>query len=162
MYGKINVIPPLLGAWYFLPQYASHTLFEEDVENLNTLATTHNWDFDLGFLKKEMRKPRKTILVTQTDRKIVYATQYFEVMTGYNREEVFGRKPDFLQGPGTDKKTTQIISKALDIPEKVTSTVVNYKKDGTPYFCDIDIFPVFDRKQQLVNFLAVEQEEDLF
>jgi len=161
MYGKINVIPPILGAWYFLPQYATQAHFKEDVENLNTLATMQNWDFDLDYLKKEMRKPRKTILVTQPDQKIVYASHYFEIMTGYNREEVFGKKPDFLQGPGTDKSLTQKIGNALNVPERVTSTVVNYKKDGTPYFCDIDIFPVFNRQQQLVNFLAVEQEEDM-
>jgi PAS domain S-box-containing protein len=158
MYGDVKLIAPLIGAWHYLPRYETAAHRQEDVKNLEALATTYAWDFPIDFLKKEMQKPRKTILVTRINRTIIYASRYFEIMTGYRREEVFGQKPDFLQGPSTDEMAVQKISHALSIPEKVSSTVVNYKKDGTPYFCDIEIFPVFNHKQQLVNFLAVEEE----
>ncbi len=158
MYGEVKIIPPLIGAWSHLPHCETAAHCEEDEARLEALATAHDWDFSIDFLKKEMRKPRKTVVVTRVNRTIMYATRYFEIMTGYGREEVFGQKPDFLQGPGTDAFAIEKISKALRIPEKVAATVVNYKKDGTPYFCDIEIFPVFNHDQQLVNFLAVEQE----
>ena len=162
MYGEVKVFPPLIGGWDRMPRYELAVLWQEDVANLAALAAMQGWDFSIDFLKKEMRKPRKTILVTSVSRKIIYASHYFETMTGYQREEIFGLKPDFLQGPATDKLAVQKISHALNIPEKVTSVLVNYKKDGTPYLCDIEIIPVFNNNHQLVNFLAVEQEEATF
>ena len=160
MYGDVKVIPPLLGAWSSIPYYESAMHWKEDVAQLKAIARVYEWDFAIGFLMKEMRQPRKTVLISDTDKTILYASRYFEIMTGYRREEVFGKKPDFLQGPGTDKKAVQRISHALGVPEKVVSTLVNYKKDGTPYFCNIEIFPIFNCRQQLTNFLAVEEEAE--
>lgn len=159
MYENVKLIPPLLGVWNQMPLYNASLQWEEDVASLEALAVANHWDLSIDFLKREMKKPFKTIVVTHINQNILYVSRYFEIMTGYSGEEVFGLKPDFLQGPDTNQSTVRRISKAISKPEKVNATLLNYKKNGAPYLCDIQIIPVFNHSQQLVNFLAIEQEQ---
>ncbi|MFC6743396.1 PAS domain-containing protein [Methylobacterium tardum] len=44
---------------------------------------------------------------------IVYANPAFYRMSGYTHEEVIGRSPRFLQGPGTDRAMLDRVRKTL-------------------------------------------------
>ena len=49
------------------------------------------------------------------DNPIVFATPGFYKLTGYTQEQVLGRNCRFLQGPGTNPKTVDIIRKARPV-----------------------------------------------
>ena len=42
--------------------------------------------------------------------------------------------------------------------KKFEGKLINYRKDGEPYWCDVRIEPIFNEQQKLVNFIAFEEE----
>lgn len=77
------------------------------------------------------------------DNPIIYVNDRFVDLTGYPREEVFGENCRFLQGPETDEATVDRIREALDAEEPVSVVIRNYRKDGTPFWNQLDISPVW-------------------
>jgi methyl-accepting chemotaxis protein len=97
------------------------------------------------------------VIITDKEGKIEYANAGFTKITGYDLVEVKGRKPgDFLQGRDTDKETIQRMSKKLKQREVCYEEILNYHKDGTPYWISITINPVFDTKGSLDKFVSVQ------
>ena len=45
--------------------------------------------------------------------RMLFVNEAFERRTGYRRDEVLGRSPRFLQGPGTDPAELRRIGQAL-------------------------------------------------
>ena len=59
----------------------------------------------------------------------------FTALTGYGREEIVGRNCRFLQGPATSPEGVQRIRDALNKGDGCTELLLNYKRDGTPFYC---------------------------
>lgn len=79
----------------------------------------------------------------QPDNPIVYTNQIFLELTGYTESEVIGRNCRFLQGEKTDDNAVQAIRKAISVKEPITLTLQNHKKDGTPFWNQLHIEPVY-------------------
>lgn len=76
------------------------------------------------------------------DNPIIYANNTFTEMTGYGREEMIGRNCRFLQGSDTSPEAIDQIRQAIKQREKLTVTIRNYRKDGTPFWNRLAIAPV--------------------
>jgi len=59
----------------------------------------------------------------QDDNPIVYANQMFELITGYEQEEIIGRNCRFLQGEERDQEELQALREAIGKRESVTVTL---------------------------------------
>lgn len=68
------------------------------------------------------------------DAPILYINKGFLNLTGYNKEEVLTRDCRFLQGPGTDKETVREMRDCLENDKMFSGEILNYKKDGTPFW----------------------------
>ncbi len=79
-----------------------------------------------------------------SDYPLVYANDAWESVTGYDSQEVLGRNPRLLQGPQTDSEAVDRLSRAIDNEEPVTTEIRNYKQDGTPFWNEVTIAPVYD------------------
>lgn len=89
---------------------------------------------------------------------IEYANKAFSEMTGYTPEEVLGKSPRSFQGKRTNKVILKRLSRCLRQGKAARASVINYRRDGTPYTCDIVAFPVYDSAGTLCNFIAFERE----
>ena len=89
---------------------------------------------------------------------LVYVNDGFEAMTGYDRDEVLGRNPRFLQGPDTDPDTIETLRSAIDADEPVTVEIQNYRKDGTPYWEQLSVTPVHDEDGTVQNYIGIQQD----
>ncbi|QDV26502.1 chemotaxis protein CheB [Aureliella helgolandensis] len=94
----------------------------------------------------------------QSGNPITYANQGFLALTGYERDEVLGRNCKFLQGAKTDPETIQTIRAALDRGEPVRVTLLNYRKDGSEFWNDLQITPVFDLDGEVRHFVGVQHD----
>ncbi|MEQ9815238.1 MAG: PAS domain S-box protein [Azospirillaceae bacterium] len=90
--------------------------------------------------------------------RIIFVNAAFERMTGYRSAEVIGKSPRFLQGPLTDRGELHRIRAALVAEKPVRAEVVNYTKDGTPFWLELDIVPVADETGRTAHFVAIERD----
>jgi PAS domain S-box-containing protein len=92
------------------------------------------------------------------DNPLVWVNPAFTRITGYEFDEAVGRNCRFLQGPATDRSVVQVMRKALDDAQSVTVTVLNYRKDGTAFWNEVSMSPVFDGAGTLTNFVGVQAD----
>ena len=95
------------------------------------------------------------VLITEADPidepgpRIVYANEAFTRMTGYAHEEVVGKTPRLLQGPETDRSELDRIRAAITNWEPVQAEIVNYRKDGTKFWVELNVVPITDESGRL-------------
>ena len=98
------------------------------------------------------------VLTSPIGPKIVYVNKAFETLTGYTESEVIGDTPRILQGNFTDADSLKRISKALQAKQPVRETLLNYGKNGRPYWLDINIIPLKNRLGKVTHFAAIERD----
>nr|AML77213.1 putative LOV domain-containing protein [Buddleja sp. BC-2016] len=88
---------------------------------------------------------------------IVYASKGFLKMVGYSKNEVIGRNGRVFQGPETDRRSVMEIREAIREERDVQISLLNYRKDGTPFWMLFQMCPVFCKEDgRVVNFLGVQ------
>ncbi|WP_281238526.1 PAS domain-containing protein [Flavobacterium praedii] len=151
---KWNAIP--LISWGFSATYK--TELKNVVLDYNKIAIISNskkwknadWDF-----KNKLEE--KVILITDANLNIVFASHSLHKMNGYREQEVLGKSPKMFQGKATVMTTSLEIREAITLQKPFVKQVLNYKKSGELYYCNIEGFPIFNKKGELVNFIAFEQ-----
>ncbi|KAK2820446.1 hypothetical protein Q5P01_023405 [Channa striata] len=86
---------------------------------------------------------------------IVYCSDGFCELTGFTRTEVMQKNCTcrFLYGADTSEHVAQQMEKALEGREEYQSEVHFYKKNGTAFWCLLDIVPIKNEKGEMVLFL---------
>ena len=80
---------------------------------------------------------------SKPDNPIVFMNDGFAHITGYTREEVLGKNCRFLQGEKTDSLSVQTMRQSIKEARPFQHTLLNYRKDGTPFWNKVDIKPVW-------------------
>ncbi|MCD2187309.1 SpoIIE family protein phosphatase [Actinomycetospora soli] len=89
---------------------------------------------------------------------LVWVNPAFTRLTGYDLDEVLGRNCRFLQGPNTDPTSISRIRAALADERPITEVLLNYRRDGTAFWNQVSISPVFDGGGRVVNFVGVQAD----
>ena len=89
---------------------------------------------------------------------LVWVNPSFTRVTGYEHDEAVGRNCRFLQGPKTDPAAVDGIRAAIADRRTHTTTLLNYRKDGTAFWNQLSISPVFDGAGTLVSFVGVQTD----
>nr|AML79298.1 putative LOV domain-containing protein [Ximenia americana] len=79
-------------------------------------------------------------------------------MTGYSSKEVIGRNCRFMQGAGTDPADVAKIREALEVGKSYCGRLLNYKKDGTPFWNLLTIAPIKDDAGNVLKFIGMQVE----
>ncbi len=90
-----------------------------------------------------------------SERVITYVNPAFERLTGYSAREALGQRCGFLQGADTDPSASAEIQAALEAGRPISTTILNYRRDGSPFWCEIRIEPVPGADGEAAFFLAL-------
>lgn len=88
------------------------------------------------------------------DNPLIWCNAAFSRMTGYPADEVVGRNARFLQGENTEQEPVTRIRQAMATGYPVHEVVLNYRKDGTPFWNQLSISPVHDESGAVVNYIG--------
>ena len=88
---------------------------------------------------------------------IVYANEALAQHTGYDVDELLGRSPRILQGPGTDRAELDRVHASLQEWQPVTVELLNYRKDGSEFWVEIDIVPLADPDGWITHWVSVQR-----
>ncbi|RFP09999.1 MULTISPECIES: bifunctional diguanylate cyclase/phosphodiesterase [unclassified Duganella] len=89
---------------------------------------------------------------------IIFVNEAFERRTGYRRGEVLGRSLRLLQGPDTEAAVLEHIERAMARSEAVRAELLNYTKDGEPYWVETELVPFADEGGVNTHWVAVERD----
>jgi PAS domain S-box-containing protein len=90
----------------------------------------------------------------QPDNPIAFANKAFLDLTGYEESEVLGRNCRFLQGANTDREAVAALRETVNAAGSIALEILNYKRDGTPFWNAVFIGPVFDQQGKLAYQFA--------
>jgi len=107
---------------------------------------------------------------TVADNPIIYVNPSFERITGYSRDELIGRNGRFLQGTDRDTAAAKQLRTAIEEGRESQAILRNFRKDGTPFWHELSIAPVYNSRRHLTHFIGVQtditdrqrSEEELF
>src|SRR5690606_23875335 len=86
---------------------------------------------------------------------ILYTNKAFTQITGYESHEVLGKNCRFLQKGDSNQPEIAFMSKAIGHGTPCRALVRNYRKDGTLFWNDLSITPLYDNGQKLTHFIGV-------
>jgi PAS domain S-box-containing protein len=104
------------------------------------------------------------VMVTETEpfeepgMHILFVNPAFERITGYAADEALGRSPRFLQGPGTSADEILRIEAALIERRPIRAELLNYKKDGTPFWVEIEASTLRSPNTETEYFVFIERD----
>jgi PAS domain S-box-containing protein len=101
----------------------------------------------------------QAVLITSVDYKIIYANKAFEDTNGIKQNEVIGKKCTFMQGPLSSPIIIEKIRTALKNGQPFHGEIINYRKDGSHYWNEISIIPIFNAQQEITHFVSTQHDE---
>ncbi|PSS05096.1 Phototropin-2 like [Actinidia chinensis var. chinensis] len=132
------------------------------VESTRTSVDSEQWFPRVSQeLKDALATLQQTFVVsdaTKPDCPIIYASSGFFSMTGYSSREVIGRNCRFLQGSDTDQNEVTKIRNAVKTGKSYCGRLLNYKKNGTPFWNLLTVTPIKDDNGRVIKFIGMQVE----
>lgn len=125
--------------------------FEDETESRRRQA-------ELERLSILSEQTTNAVVFTDLDRRIIWVNSTFVQMTGYTLEEVRGRSAAILQGEGSDKNEVERLRNALNARQSVKAELLNFRKDGTPYWVSLNINPQRDKDGTVIGFFSIQED----
>ncbi len=94
------------------------------------------------------------VLVTNSEHNILWVNAAFTSITGYSKTDILGKNCRFMNGPLSDLKMLSNIRLALKSNTPFSGEILNYRKDGTLFWNELTISPLFDKQGRLTNFVS--------
>ena len=119
---------------------------------------------EFGLLQASMAKLHDIVVITEVDslakptHKIVYVNEAFEKHTGYSTHDVIGRSPSLLQGQGSQHAELKRVRLALKQSQPVHAELINYKKDGTLFWIELDIAPLVNAQGIATHWVSAARD----
>jgi diguanylate cyclase (GGDEF)-like protein/PAS domain S-box-containing protein len=131
--------------------------------NTDSLPFLSNNEEQLRLLAAAVHSAQDSIVITKTDLdypgpEIVFVNRAFTEMTGYTAEEVIGKNPRILQGPKTDRRVLNRMKKTLQQGLVFYGEAINYRKDGTEFYNQWHIEPIYDHNGTISHYLAIQRD----
>ncbi|HEX8554379.1 MAG TPA: EAL domain-containing protein [Sphingomonas sp.] len=107
---------------------------------------------------------RDSIVITEAEPldlpgpRILFCNAAFTRATGYTSEEVLGKTPRILQGPDTSPEARAKLRAAFASWSPVEVELINYRKDGTPFWVELSIVPVANENGWFTHWVSVQRE----
>ncbi|MFB9314565.1 SpoIIE family protein phosphatase [Nocardioides plantarum] len=92
------------------------------------------------------------------EQPLLWVNSAFTATTGYGRDEVLGRNCRFLQGPETDPVSRGHLRDAIDRGVSASITLLNYRKDGSEFWNQVDLSPVRDAEGRVAHFVGIQTD----
>lgn len=134
------------------------------VGGMQDITTRKKELLQLKLLESVITNSNDGVIITEAEpaeeggRKIVYVNEAFTKITGYTEDEVIGKTSGFLIGDKTDKNELNKIQNAMSYWQSYKTDIVNYKKNGEPFWANLSISPVLDDNVWYTNWVTIQRD----
>jgi PAS domain S-box-containing protein len=95
------------------------------------------------------------------DTILIYANPAFERLTGYAVDNILYQDCRFLQANDRDQPGVATIREAIRNNLPCRQIIRNYRKDGSAFWNELSITPVFNEADQLTYFIGIQKDVSL-
>ncbi len=99
------------------------------------------------------------LVLTDISQNILWVNDGFKNMTGYTKKFAIGKKPSFLQGEKTSTIVKKQLRESLAFNHTYCGSIINYRRNGELYLCQITILPIYNLDEKLKYYVAIEKDE---
>ncbi|BBC23069.1 PAS domain S-box protein [Pseudanabaena sp. ABRG5-3] len=131
------------------------------VASLRDVSERNRIDESLKLRERAIAASSNGIVITdatQPDNPMIYVNPSFERITGYSAAEVIGRNCKFLQGGDRNQIGILDLHQAIQEQRECHAVLLNYRKDGSPFWNDLYIAPVFNDHGELTNYIGIQTD----
>ncbi|MEH2052220.1 PAS domain S-box protein [Nostoc sp.] len=89
---------------------------------------------------------------------VIYVNHAFEQITGYSATEVIGQNCRFLQRTDTQQSALNELRSSLQAGTSCKVVLRNYRKDGTLFWNELSISPIYDENGKLSHFIGIQTD----
>ena len=136
--------------------------FLQAIANILAMAVErHRSEEHLHLLERAINSANNGIIITdpnQPDNPMIYVNTAVERSTGYSASEIMGRNCRFLQGKARNQPEINIIRAAIAAKKECNVVLRNYRKDGSLFWNELFISPVFNNQGKLTNFIGIQKD----
>ncbi|MCX7985544.1 MAG: ATP-binding protein [Bacteroidales bacterium] len=97
-----------------------------------------------------------SIEITDANGVIEYVNPIFLQITGYNLEEIIGKKPSILKSGIHPAAFYEQMWQTISSGKRWQGEICNRKKDGSLFWEQVTISPVKNNRQEIINYVAVK------
>jgi PAS domain S-box-containing protein len=101
------------------------------------------------------------ILITDPnlpDNPIIYSNESVLHITGYSEDELIGRNCRLLQDQDRNQPELDKLRKAIREDHDCRVLLRNYRKDGTLFWNELSVSPVYDENGRVINHIGVQND----
>lgn len=102
-----------------------------------------------------MRSLVKILQQSSKDHTLTSVAEFYNI-SQYGREYVIGRNCRFLQGPETSNASVRRMIDAIAAGQEITETILNYRRDGSPFMNLLMLAPLYDNKGHVRYFIGCQ------
>ena len=137
--------------------FKTQEIVNSDIKKL--LKTLNHQRDELKRLSLIAEETINGVIVTDSKCRIQWVNKAFEKISGYSLSEVVGKDPgSILQGKDTDPDSKKYMQEKIKREESFECEILNYNKQGKPYWIKISGQPLFDKNGKLTQFFALEED----
>ena len=92
------------------------------------------------------------------DNILIYVNPAFERLTGYSADEILYQDCRFLQNGDRDQSGLHAIHQAILDNQPCRQIIRNYRKDGSAFWNELSITPVFNEADQLTYYIGIQKD----
>ncbi|MGQ0766635.1 MAG: PAS domain S-box protein [Gemmatimonadota bacterium] len=114
---------------------------------------------ELERLSLVARRTDDVVIVTDAEGRIQWGNAALLALTGHDLKGILGRRPGgVLQGPESDAETIARMRAALAAGEGWSGELLNYRKDGTPFWHEFAISPARNGANEITHFVSIGRD----
>lgn len=91
----------------------------------------------------------------ELDSPIIYASPKLEELSGYSSDELVGVNWRMLYHDEPDESAKEMIQEAFAQGKECRTYVRNIRKDGTPFYCEVTLYPIMDNWGAVTHYVSV-------
>ncbi len=100
-----------------------------------------------------------SVVTTDIKSVITWANNSFCKMTGYDIDEIIGKRPsELVHGPETNKITLHYLRRQIARKQPFNAELINYRKDKTKFWVRLKGQPILNPQGEMTGFFALQED----
>lgn len=150
------------GEWIWVEANGSFQAKESELKafiNVRDIRKEHEAEEELRKLSLVANRTSNGVLIVDANHKVEWINESFAHISGYSLDEIKGFvMEDLIHGQNSIRTNDKRLKNFLDQGKPIRFENINYKKDGSEYWVESIVTPIYNERGKLVNYISIETD----